>query len=247
MLGQFFFIALYMQDILRYSPLEAGLRFLPATLMIVAFAPLAGRLTDRVGPRWLIATGLLFVAGALYWLTTVDVGTTYGAIWPSFTLMGLGMAFVMSPMSTAAMNAVAETKAGIASGVLSMNRMIGGTLGVAVIGAVFAGAARTKLDQLLAGSGLTAAQRGDIASGLGGGQAVAPAGLDHSQAANVSSAAHDAFISAFASSMKVAAGVTAAGVVVALAVIRSGKDAAQPETPRAPALEPASGEHAVTT
>jgi EmrB/QacA subfamily drug resistance transporter len=126
MLGQFFFIALYMQDILLYSPLEAGLRFLPATLMIVAFAPLAGRLTDRVGPRWLIAGGLLSVAGALYWLTTVDVGTTYGSIWPSFTLMGLGMAFVMSPMSTAAMNAVAEAKAGIASGILSMNRMIGG-------------------------------------------------------------------------------------------------------------------------
>jgi MFS family permease len=141
MLGQFFFLALYMQDILRYSPLEAGLRFLPATLMIVAFAPLAGRLTDRVGPRWLIATGLLAVAGSLYWLTTVKVGTTYGDIWPSFTLMGLGMAFVMSPMSTAAMNAVAEAKAGIASGVLSMNRMIGGTLGVAAMGAVFQGQA----------------------------------------------------------------------------------------------------------
>jgi EmrB/QacA subfamily drug resistance transporter len=141
MLAQFFFIALYMQDILGYSPLEAGLRFLPATLMIVAFAPLAGRLTDRIGPRWPIAVGLTVVAAALYWLTTIDVGTTYGDIWPSFTLMGFGMALVMSPMSTAAMNAVAEAKAGIASGVLSMNRMIGGTLGVAVIGAVFQGEA----------------------------------------------------------------------------------------------------------
>jgi EmrB/QacA subfamily drug resistance transporter len=137
MLAQFFFLALYMQDILGYSPLEAGVRFLPATLMIVAFAPVAGRLTDRVGARWLITAGLLFVTGALYWLTTIDVQTTYGDIWPSFVLMGFGMALVMSPMSTAAMNAVAETKAGIASGILSMNRMIGGTLGVAVIGAVF--------------------------------------------------------------------------------------------------------------
>jgi EmrB/QacA subfamily drug resistance transporter len=247
MMAQFFFIALYMQNMLGYSPLQAGVRFLPATLMIVAIAPLAGRLTDRIGARLPIAVGLTLVTAAMVWLTQIDATTTYGSLWPSFVLMGIGMALVMSPMSTAAMNAVADAKAGIASGVLSMNRMIGGTLGVAVIGAVFAGAARTKLDQLLAGSGLTAAQRGDIASGLGAGQAVAPAGLDHSQAANVSSAAHDAFISAFASSMKVAAGVTAAGVVVALAVIRSGKDAAQPETPRAPALEPASGEHAVTT
>jgi EmrB/QacA subfamily drug resistance transporter len=137
MMAQFFFIALYMQNILGYSPLQAGVRFLPATLMIVAFAPIAGRLSDRVGPRWPMATGLTVVTGALYWLTTIDVHTTYAHIWPSFILMGFGMALVMSPMSTAAMNAVAEAKAGVASGILSMNRMIGGSLGVAVIGAVF--------------------------------------------------------------------------------------------------------------
>jgi EmrB/QacA subfamily drug resistance transporter len=141
MLSQFFFIAIYMQEILGYSPLEAGVRFLPATLMIVAFAPVAGRLTDRIGARWLIAVGLTFVSAALYWMTTIDVTTTYADIWPSFTLMGFGMALVMSPMSTAAMNAVDVAKAGIASGVLSMNRMVGGTFGVAVIGAVFQGLA----------------------------------------------------------------------------------------------------------
>jgi MFS family permease len=138
MMAQFFFVTLYMQNILGFSPVEAGLRFLPATLMIVAFAPVAGRLTDRVGPRWLIGGGLTIVSISLYWLTTIHIGTTYGDIWPSFTLMGLGMALVMSPMSTAAMNAVSVAKAGVASGILSMNRMIGGTLGIAVIGAVFA-------------------------------------------------------------------------------------------------------------
>ncbi len=137
MMSQFFFMALYLQDILRLSPLETGVRFLPATLMIVGFAPIAGRLTDRIGPRWLIAGGLTLVTAALFWLTTIKVGDTYSDIWPSFTLMGLGMAFVMSPMSTAAMNAVSEAKAGVASGILSMNRMIGGSLGVAIIGAVF--------------------------------------------------------------------------------------------------------------
>ena len=59
MLGVFFFLALYMQDILRYSPLEAGIRFLPSTLMIVTMAPIAGRMADRFGPRWLIVGGLL--------------------------------------------------------------------------------------------------------------------------------------------------------------------------------------------
>jgi EmrB/QacA subfamily drug resistance transporter len=137
MMAQFFFIALYMQNILGLSPLEAGVRFLPATLMIVAIAPIAGRMTDRIGPRWLIGAGLTLVSIALYWLTTIQVGTTYSDIWPSFVLMGIGMALVMSPMSTAAMNAVDVAKAGVASGILSMNRMIGGSLGVAVIGAVF--------------------------------------------------------------------------------------------------------------
>ena len=137
MMAQFFFVTLYMQDIVGYSPVEAGLRFLPATLMIVTIAPIAGRLTDRIGARWLIGTGLAVVAASLCMLTTVDVGTTYSSIWPSFTLMGFGMALVMSPMSTAAMNAVAVSKAGVASGILSMNRMVGGTLGIAVIGAVF--------------------------------------------------------------------------------------------------------------
>jgi EmrB/QacA subfamily drug resistance transporter len=137
MMAQFFFVTLYMQNILGLSPVETGLRFLPATLMIVAIAPIAGRLTDRVGPRWLIGGGLTLVSISLFILTTIQVGTTYSDIWPSFTLMGIGMAFVMSPMSAAAMNAVPVMKAGVASGILSMNRMIGGTLGIAVIGAVF--------------------------------------------------------------------------------------------------------------
>jgi hypothetical protein len=157
---------------------------------------------------------------------------------------------VMSPMSTAAMNAVADAKAGIASGILSMNRMIGGTLGVAVIGAFFQGAARSRLDDLLAGSGLSAAQRSDIAQGLGGGQSAVPAGVDHSQAAQVTSAAHDAFVGAFASSMRVATGVAAAGVVVAVTLIRSRREPA-PEPAAAaaaatPAAEFATGEHAAT-
>jgi MFS family permease len=157
MLAQFFFLALYMQNMLGYSPLQAGIRFLPATLMIVAIAPLAGRLTDRIGPRLPIAVGLALVSGALFWVSRIDASTTYGDLLPSFVFMGIGMALVMSPMSTAAMNAVADAKAGIASGILSMNRMIGGTLGVAVIGAVFQGAARSRLDSMLTGSGLTAA------------------------------------------------------------------------------------------
>ena len=249
MLAQFFFLALYMQNMLGYSPLQAGVRFLPATLMIVAIAPIAGRLTDRIGARLPITVGLTLVSGALFWISRIDASTTYGDLWPSFVLMGIGMALVMSPMSTAAMNAVANAKAGIASGILSMNRMIGGSLGVAVIGAVFQGAARSRLDSLLTGSGLTATQRSDIAHGLGGGQAAVPAGLDHSQAAQVASASRDAFIGAFATSMKVATGVVAAGAVIAVSLIRSRRGPApEPETAAAAATPAAelAGERAAS-
>jgi EmrB/QacA subfamily drug resistance transporter len=136
MLGVFFFLALYMQNILGYSPLEAGVRFLPSTLMIVAVAPVAGRLSDRVGPRWLIAAGLALVAASLFSFSGIAVDSTYLDLLPGFMLLGIGIAMTMSPMTSAAMNAVPVQKAGIASGVLSMFRMVGGTLGVAVTGAI---------------------------------------------------------------------------------------------------------------
>jgi EmrB/QacA subfamily drug resistance transporter len=139
MLGVFFFLALYMQDILRYSPLEAGVRFLPSTLMIVVVAPIAGRLSDRIGPRWLIVGGLALVAASLFVFSGIAVDSGYLDLLPGFMLLGIGIAMTMSPMTSAAMNAVPVQKAGIASGVLSMFRMVGGSLGVAVTGAIFQG------------------------------------------------------------------------------------------------------------
>ena len=135
MLAMFFFIALYMQNILGYSPLQAGVRFLPSTVILIIRRP--GR-RPPVGPhrpadpddrraaarRHLAAPGSRRSASA----------RRYGFLLPGFVLMGFGMALAMSPMSTAAMNAVHQTKAGVASGILSMSRMVGGTFGVAVTG-----------------------------------------------------------------------------------------------------------------
>jgi EmrB/QacA subfamily drug resistance transporter len=146
MMGVFFFLALYMQDILRYSPLEAGVRFLPSTLMIVGVAPVAGRLADRFGPRWLMVSGLVILTASLYSFSGIAVDSTYLDLLPGFMLLGIGIALTMSPMTSAAMNAVAVEKAGIASGVLSMFRMVGGSLGVAVTGAIFQGAAGSSFE-----------------------------------------------------------------------------------------------------
>ena len=93
--------------------------------------------------------GLAIVAVALFIQSRLTVHSGYGLLLPGFVLMGLGMGLVMSPMSTAAMNAVDRTKAGAASGVLSMSRMVGSTFGVAVMGALVTTIGRSKIDSSL--------------------------------------------------------------------------------------------------
>jgi len=212
MLAMFFFLALYMQNIRGYSPLQAGVRFLPSTVMIIVIAPLAGRLADRVGSRPLITFGLLAVSGALFWQSHLTVSSGYGALLPGFMLMGIGMGFVMSPMSLAAMNAVDRAKAGVASGILSMNRMVGGTFGVAILGALVATLGRSKIDELL--PRLPDAARGKLADGLGSG------GVAHGVPARITDAAQQAFVYALHYGLLLGSGVALLGALAAVTLIR---------------------------
>jgi EmrB/QacA subfamily drug resistance transporter len=235
MFAQFFFITLYMQNILHYSPIGTGLRFLPSTLVIVVMGPLAGRLTDRVGPRPLMTLGLVLTAAAILIQSRLTVHSGYGLLLPGFILMGAGMGLVMSPMSTAAMNAVDRTKAGAASGVLSMSRMVGSTFGVAVMGALVTTIGRSKIDTAL--PHLPVASRSELANSLGSGGT--PGG--HHLSTQVVSTLHDAFVSALSTGLLVGGGVTLAGALVAWTLIESRKPA-KPE--QAPAAEELPGEEA---
>jgi EmrB/QacA subfamily drug resistance transporter len=137
MMGSFFFLAIYLQDLLQFSPLETGVRFLPTTVVVVIAAPVAGRVADKLGSRLPMVLGLVITSLSLYLFSRMTATTTYGDLLPAFILLGLGIGITMSPMSTAAMNAVPVDKAGVASGTLQMFRMIGGTIGVAATGAIF--------------------------------------------------------------------------------------------------------------
>ncbi len=223
MFAQFFFLTLYMQNVLHYSPLQTGVRFLPATVVIIFITPLAGRLTDRVGPRPLMVLGLLIVGSALLIQSRLTIDTGYGLLLPGFILMGLGIGLVMSPMSTAAMNAVDRTKSGAASGVVSMSRMVGGSVGLAVMGALVATIGRAKLDSSL--PQLPGAARNRLASALG--SSVAPNGRASPYVVN---ALHRAFVSALAAGLEIGAVVAFVGAVLAVWLI--GRARTQPADTR---------------
>ncbi len=97
MFGVFFYVSLYVQNILHYSPTQAGATFLPMTLCIVFLAPIAGKLTDRFGPRWLIASGMTLVAGSLVVFAQLDQTSNFWNIFPGLLIGGAGMAMAMAP------------------------------------------------------------------------------------------------------------------------------------------------------
>ncbi len=221
MLAMFFFIAIYMQNVRGYSPLEAGVRFLPSTVVIIFMGPISGRLADRIGPRPLMVLGLLLASASLLWQSFVDVDTSYAFLAGAFVLMGLGMGLVMSPMSTAAMNAVDQAKAGVASGILSMSRMVGGTFGVAILGALITGIGQSRLD-----SELPAATPAAVRDRLNEAVAIGAPNVP----GRVGEVAQNAFLDALSVSLRIGAAVAAAGAVVAWFLIAD----RPPQRPPAP-------------
>jgi MFS family permease len=183
-------------------------------------APIAGRLTDRIGAKLPIAAGLTLVAIALYVQTRITLDTTYADLLPAFILMGIGIGLTMSPMSTAAMNSVAEAKAGVASGILSMSRMVGGTFGVAAVGALFQHLTDDRLERELGSLPLSPQQQAWFQDNVGSADVQERLQqLDPATADQVGAALRDSFVHALSASMKLSTAVAVAGVVVALALV----------------------------
>jgi EmrB/QacA subfamily drug resistance transporter len=135
--AMWFFLSLYLQQVRGYSPLHAGLAFLPMTLSIVAASTLASRGVTRVGAKPLLVAGMGLLAVGLFLFTSLSPGGTYvGEILvPSLlAAVGLGMAFV--PVTIAAVSGVAPHEAGLASGLVNTSRLFGGALGLAVLAAI---------------------------------------------------------------------------------------------------------------
>jgi EmrB/QacA subfamily drug resistance transporter len=138
MFGVFFFNSLYLGQVLGYSPIQTGAAFLPLTVLIVFVAPLAGRFSDKIGSRWLMGAGLVLLSASLLSFSTLGVDSSFWDIVPGLILGGFGMSLAMTPTTAAAMGSVPVDKAGVGSAVLNSMRQVGGSLGIALMGAIVA-------------------------------------------------------------------------------------------------------------
>ena len=195
MFATFFFLSLYMQLIRGYTPFQAGVRFLPMTLMIIVTAPLAGKYASKHGSRAPMTYGLILSgAGLLFFGTQLQVDTSYWLIAPVFIIMGHGMASVMAPMTAAVMNAVGPQRAGLGSAMTNTSREVGGVFGIALLGTILTTKLKSSLTTSLVGLGLTSTQQSAIAIG---GRARDARSLTVLQSLGLTATQHTAVVSAF--------------------------------------------------
>jgi EmrB/QacA subfamily drug resistance transporter len=207
MFGVFFFVSLYMQNVLGYSAVETGAAFLPMTVLIVLIAPIAGRMTDRVGSRAFMTVGMTLLAIQLLYFSRLGSNATYWELLPAMIIGGVGMASTMTPSAAAATRSVPVDKAGVGSAVLNAFRQVGGAMGIAIMGAIMAREVGGQRPQP--------------------GETVSPDQI---------AAFKDAFMEGFESALLVGALIAVAGAIVAFLLVRPHEredtaDRGQPEAP----------------
>jgi EmrB/QacA subfamily drug resistance transporter len=142
MFSMFLYITLYMQNVLGYSPLETGVRFLPVSLLSFLAAPIAGKLAERFPVRAFLSAGLALVGLGLVLMSGIDRSDDWTTLLAGFILAGIGIGFVNPPLATAAIGVVEPRRSGAASGINSTFRQVGTAVGIAGLGAIL----QSKLD-----------------------------------------------------------------------------------------------------
>jgi EmrB/QacA subfamily drug resistance transporter len=219
--GFIFLVTQYFQFLKGYGPLSTGVRLLPVATSVAISSVLGARFAVRIGTKLIVATGLFLMSAFYVWVTTAAAGTSYGTIAVQMVVLGTGMGLTSAPATEAIMGVVPKAKAGVGSAVNDATRLLGGTLGVAVMGSVYASLYASRLTSALpVGVPATIARTAHESVGA----ALTVAGqIAHAGHPAVAAAIHDAASSAFFDGFHtanfVAAGVAAAGAVMALALL----------------------------
>lgn len=238
MFGSSFLITQMLQDVLAYSALKAGFAMMPIAIPMAILGPASARLTEKVGTKVVVATGLLFAATGLAWLSRVQLGDGYIDIVFPMLMLATGMGLTMAPATESIMGSLPREKAGVGSAMNDTTRQVGGALGVAVIGSVLASSYRPKVTHALASSPLAQAAKLSGPTGAHARQALAAirdqvgaapelvrkakeAGtpLPKGQADQILHAAHSAFLSGFGNALLLGAAVAFVGAIVVLAFL----------------------------
>jgi hypothetical protein len=231
LMGFIFLVTLYMQFLKGYGPLSTGLRILPVATTVGITSIVGTGLAVRAGTKLVVAGGLVSLAAGLAWASSVSGSTSYLTIACQMVLLGAGIGLTSAPATESIMGAVSDAKAGIGSAINDATRILGATLGVAVIGSVYASLYASRIGTTLS------AQLPDAAASAAdrsvGGAFGAAAQLDatgHSGLAEaLRDAASTAFFDGFETACLVAAGVAIAGAIMAAALLP-----AQPPRPSEP-------------
>jgi Na+/melibiose symporter-like transporter len=226
--GFIFLITLYFQFVRGYPPLSTGVRLLPVALSVGIGSVAGTQLAVRFGTKLIVTAGLVAMAGFYVWAAvTASVTLDYGIIAAQMVLYGLGMGLTSAPATESIMGAVSRRQAGVGSAVNDSTRLLGGTLGVAVIGSVYASLYGSRLAARLP-AGLPEPVKAVAHQSLGAAYAVSgrvPGALGRA----VHDAATNAFLHGLSIGCLVAGGVAAAGAV--LAVLFLPAHPARPEVP----------------
>jgi len=212
--GSIFFLTQYLQFVLGYGTLTAGLAISPVAIALMVAAPTAPILTRRFGYKTMVAGGLLIVAAGLALLSTASVDSGYPLILVVIVTMGIGMGLAMTPATDSIMGSVPREKAGVGSAVNDTTREVGGALGVAVLGSLLAASYHSSMDGSAALGALPAPAASVAHDSLGG--AVQVAGQLGAAGNAVVADASRAFVDAMGSTVLVAAAVAVVGALVAL-------------------------------
>ncbi len=238
--GSLFVLTQYLQLVLGYSPLSAGVRALPFAIATAALSPVSPLLAKRFGTRVVIPAGMVLMGIGLLDFATAGVHTSYPPLAIAVAIMGAGMGLVMAPASNTIMTTVPAHQAGAGSAINDTIREVGGALGVAIVGSLSAAVYRSHLTSLLAGAHVPAAvthvATGSVAAANAVGAQVGGAG-GHQLVA----AAHSAFVTSMADGMRVAAAVAIVAAIAsffALATRRPRRSAVPAPAP-GPAAETA--------